>query len=145
MPDNSIAPGKVWSEAWLNEGAFRRQFEGEPEALRATLLDAWTTQPERPPSDIERFALASFLLANPDYLLPLKLLAPGLYSILEKFVAQNPSPKMRNEDVSVLVDLYLAAGFELGQARAEVAKSLKKTKEAIERADQRVRNKPRQK
>jgi hypothetical protein len=144
MAENPIAPGKEWTEAWLDEDAFRRQFKGTPDALRAALLQAWTTG-RRPPTDTERLGLAMFLLANPDYLLPLRLLAPGVYSILEKFVAQNPAPKLRNQDISVLVDVYLAAGFELGPARAEVAKSLKKTKEAIERADQRVRNQPRQK
>ena len=144
MADNLIAPAKEWTEAWLDEDVFRRQFEQNPEALRAELIKAWTTG-SRAPTNVELVALAKFFLANPDFLLSLRLLAPGLYSILEKFVAQILAPKLRPKDISKLVDVYLAAGFALGEARTAVAASLKKTKEAVERADQRVRNKPRQK
>jgi hypothetical protein len=144
MPDNPIEPGKQWNEPWLDEDAFRRQFEGNSEALREELIKAWSTE-RRAPTDTESLALAKFLVANPDYLLPLRLLGPGIFSILMKFIARSPTPKLRNEDISTLVDVYLAAGFALGEAREAVANSLKKSKEAVERADQRVRNKPRQK
>jgi hypothetical protein len=108
------------------------------------LIKAWTTE-EHALTDAQAVSLARFLLTCPDNLLPLGSMAPGLYWILAKFLAQNSPPKLRPEDISRIVDGYLSFGDSVGEARAAAAKLLKKTKEAVERADQRARNRSRQK
>jgi len=79
------------TEAWLHEDAFT-WFEDDPDAVGEELIMAWTSE-ERAPTHAQAVALAKHWIDNPDYLLPLKSMVPGLYWILKKFAA----PKSRTE------------------------------------------------